>query len=201
MDYLEGFLIGPVWTDTDYETRRHTAVHFFVAALVGIYYIFLQIFPDRQKLIDSIPWPYSLVIFISLMLITPLIACFYYRIPIYVRPLILCLYVFKFLMGFWLLLQLTLPLYVLKTEGLQEYIFEEVNKNIETAINWFNFLGYLFSMVLGIIAGGLWLVLRFVLIMLIVIAIPLAVFIIIKLLQYGLDSVVARFFSKNKQVY
>ncbi|MGI6090421.1 MAG: hypothetical protein ACOYEL_03410 [Saccharofermentanales bacterium] len=200
MDYLEGFLIGPVWTDTDYETRRHTAIHIFVSALVGLVYVLMIIFPSYQGILQAIPLPASLIIFIMLMLVTPIIACFYYRMPLYVRPLVLLLYAFKFLLGFWALLQAVLPLYDLEIEGLQEYVFAEVNQSIESAISWFDFAGYLFSMILGIILGGLWLVLRLVIILILIAAIPLAFFILIKLIQYGLDRLVEWFYTKDRQI-
>ncbi len=195
MDYLEGFLIGPVWTDTDYETKRHTAIHVLLAFLVAVWYIFLQVFPANQRIMAIIPWPYSLVIFIVLMLITPIIGCFYYRLSIYARIMVLSTYVIKFLLGAWVLIQATLPLLAIDSSGLQELLFEEINQNIEIAINWFDFMGYLFSMIVGIIIGGLWLVLKLLLFLLLMITIPLAVLILIKLIQHGLDKLVARVYA------
>lgn len=197
MDYLEGFLIGSVWTDTDYETKRHTAVHVLLAFLVAVWYIFLQLLPAKQSIMSRIPWPYSLVIFIVLMLVTPIIACFYYRLPLYARVLALAVYALKYLLGAWVLIQLTLPLFTVDTAGLQEFFYEEINHNIETAISWFDFLGYLFSMILGIIIGGLWLVLKLLFFLLVLIAIPLVVLILVKLVQYGLDRAVARVYSER----
>lgn len=195
MDYLEGFLIGPIWSDTDYETRRHVAIHIFSSALVAVFYIFLQIFPHYQEIMNIIPLPHSLVVFVTLVLICPLIACFYYRLPVFVRPVVLFTYAAKFFLAAWVLIQYTLPLYSFESGNVQEYLFEEVNKSIETGINWFDFLGYLFSMILGIIAGGLWVVLRLALVLQLLIAVPLALLLLLKLVQYGLDLLVSKFFT------
>ncbi|HHU07093.1 MAG TPA: hypothetical protein GXZ59_01980 [Clostridiaceae bacterium] len=195
MDYLEGFLIGSVWTDTDYETKRHTAIHILLAFLVAAWYIFLQVFATKQTIMARIPWPYSLIIFIILMLVTPIIACFYYRLPLYARVLVLTVYAIKYLLGAWVLIQLTLPIITIDTASLQDILFEEINHNIEVAIGWFSFMDYLFSMILGIIVGGLWLVLKLLFFLLVIMAVPLMVLLLIKLVQYGLDRAVARVFS------
>ena len=34
MDYLEGFLLGPVWSDTEYETRSHKVFFLFLSLTV-----------------------------------------------------------------------------------------------------------------------------------------------------------------------
>jgi hypothetical protein len=55
-------------------------------------------------------------------------------------------------------------------------------------------------MILGIILGGLWLVLRLIIILILIAAVPLAFFILIKLIQHGLDMLVEWFYTRDRHI-
>jgi hypothetical protein len=59
MDYLEGFLIGSIWSDTDYRTRRHYHAHVFLATLMAAAFAFFLFFPvgwsNERFLRTSVP--------------------------------------------------------------------------------------------------------------------------------------------------
>ncbi len=57
MDYLEGFLIGPVWSDTDYRSRRHFSAHVFLAAMMAAAFVLLTLYPNLAARVIVIKWP------------------------------------------------------------------------------------------------------------------------------------------------
>lgn len=95
MDYLEGFLIGPVWTDTDYETKRHTMIHVLLAFLVAVWYIFLQVFPANQRIMAIIPAVFSGHFYCSNAYYSDY-RLFLLPASIYARIMVLSTYVIKF---------------------------------------------------------------------------------------------------------
>lgn len=193
MDYLEGFFIGPIWSDTDYEGRRHLGSHIMLSFIMLLFFILFAIRPEVAVRFVFVSYPASLVFLIILLLLTPFLSSFYYRLPIAVRPLLLLLYLFKYILLFYLLLHYFLPLVPEQIDSAAVIISERMDNHISAAIGIFEFAGSLFAMILGIVAGGLWIVLEMLLLIIILLTIPLISLGLMKAIQYLLDYVYKRF--------
>lgn len=197
MDYLEGFLLGPIWSDTEYQTRRHVMAHILIAFFVAATYVFLMFMPRFQPVVLALPLAYTAIAFVLLLFLTPFISAFYYRIPVYVRPILLIFYILKYVFGFATLLHLVLPLYTPDVGVLTDLILERINMRIELMTAWLSFLGPLLSMIAGIIIGGLWLVGEGVLIVLALIAVPLLLLALIKGFRQAMDLLIVNVFFSD----
>jgi hypothetical protein len=127
MDYLEGFLIGSIWSDTDYRTRRHYHAHVFLAALMGAAFTFFLFFPDKMSKWVVVPQPLSLVFLIFLILATPIISSIYYRVPFYVRPFLLLLYIMKYVLLFYTLVHFFFPLVTVDRANFSDLLFARID--------------------------------------------------------------------------
>ena len=200
MDYLEGFLIGPIWSDTEYQTRRHVMVHILIAFVIAAVYVLLLFLPRFRPVVLALPLAFTAIAFVVLVFLTPFISAFYYRIPAYVRPLLLILYMLKYVFAFLTLLHLVMPLYTPDIGALTDMILERINMRIEMMTEWFSFLGPLLSMIAGIIIGGLWLVGEGALVVIALITIPLLLFGLIKGFRQLMDLLIVNvFFSEVRR--
>ncbi|MDD4324403.1 MAG: hypothetical protein PHR37_06200, partial [Eubacteriales bacterium] len=80
MDYLEGFFIGPVWSDTDYKSRRHLSSHIILSVLMLLLFVAFVFRPDLAERLVFVSYPTSLIFLIVLILLSPLLSSFYYRL-------------------------------------------------------------------------------------------------------------------------
>jgi len=72
MDFLEGYLLGPQWSDTEYETRHHAGFHLLLGLAVALAFGFLLVNPD-QAARWVWPWQIPLLLFSALVLVNPLL--------------------------------------------------------------------------------------------------------------------------------
>lgn len=100
MDFLEGFLMGPVWSDTEYETRRHTGFFWFIGWLFLALFAFSIVYPERLPTWLDMPAFLPYVGFFILALATPIGCRYYYQLNIAAKLGILALLVVKFSLGF-----------------------------------------------------------------------------------------------------
>ncbi|HZK28923.1 MAG TPA: hypothetical protein VFD19_01745 [Clostridia bacterium] len=197
MDYLEGFLIGPVWSDTDYRSRRHFSAHVLLAAVMASAFVAFSFFPNIQADFVFVKWPLSLVLFIVLVLATPLLSLLYYKLPIYVRPLVIALYAFKYLLLFYLLVHAFLPLLTFDQQTLPEFIFARVDDHISVSLETIAESGGVFVTVAGVVLGGLWVIAEGLAILMILIVVPLCAIGLLKGSQYLLDRVAQHSLEKE----
>lgn len=190
MDYLEGFLIGPVWSDTDYKSHRHFNAHLFLAFLMALAFAGVVFYPIRMNKWIFVAWPASFIILIALVLITPFLSSYYYRLPIYVRPFVLLLYAFKYVLLFYVLTHYFLPLATLDSKAIPMMLLERMDRHVNHMIDIIAETGGIFRTVLGIVAGTMWIIGEGLLLMIVVIAIPLAAIGVLKGVQYLLDWIV-----------
>lgn len=193
MDYLEGFLIGPVWSDTEYQTRSHKMLHLLLSAAVAALYLFLLFFPAHRSKVLVIPLEIGAVILVILLILTPFISCFYYRVPFFFRPVLLLFYVATYLIAISTLLHVVLPLWQPDLDLLSSYFINTINERINVMTAAFDPLGPLFGMIAGIVVGGLWSVGEVLLVFLILILTPLLVILLVKGLRYLMDRLIVSF--------
>ena len=190
MDYLEGFLIGPVWSDTEYRSRRHFSAHVLLAAVMGAAFAALAFFPDLEADWVFVKWPLSLVLFVFLILVTPLLSLLYYRFPVYVRPVVLVLYVLKYLLVFYILVHYFLPLLVFEKQTLPDLLFTRVDNHITVSLETIAESGGILVTVAGVVLGGLWVIAEGIVIVMVLVAIPLCAIGLLKASQYFFDRVI-----------
>ena len=193
MDYLEGSLIGPVWSDTEYKRRRHLGSHIILSVLMLLFFVLAFAQPQWTAPFIFVSYPVSLIFLIILILLTPLLSSFYYRLPLAIRPLLLILYIFKYILLLYILLHYFLPLVPDQIEDASVLILERMDNHVSAAISIFEFAGSLFGMILGIVAGGLWVVLEMLLIVIFLLAVPLISLGLMKGIQYLLDFTYRKF--------
>ena len=197
MDYLEGFLVGPVWSDTDYRTRRHFNAHVLLAAFMAAVFVLLTLFPPYYPKLVRVDWPLSLILLLLLTLLTPALSILYRRLPLYVRPLLLIIYAAKYLLLFYVLVQYFLPLVTVEKESVLALLYERVDEHIGTALEVIAESGGILVTVAGVVAGGLWVLGEGLLLVAVLILVPLLAITLYKLLQYGLDRLVKGFLDRQ----
>ncbi len=190
MDYLEGFLIGSIWSDTDYRSRRHFNAHIFLAAAMAAAFMVLVLFPERRDQLIVIGWPAVPALLFLLIVLTPVLSIFYRRLPFFIRPLALLVYAFKYLLLFYVLVHYFLPQVTFEKESILTLIFARMDGHIETALDVIAESGGILMTVAGVVVGGLWVIGEGLALIGILILIPLLAIIILKGLQYALDYMV-----------
>ena len=189
MDYLEGFLIGSIWSDTDYRTRRHYHAHVFLATLMAAAFAFFLFFPDRMSKWVVVSQPLSLVFLIFLMLATPIISSIYYRVPFYVRPVLLLLYIMKYVLLFYTLVHFFFPLVTVDRAKISDLLFARIDDHMTRSLDRFSDSGRVLTTVAGVLIGAFWIIAEGLLVVLILIAVPLAAICLLKGIRYVIDIV------------
>jgi len=187
IDYLEGFLIGPIWSDTDYRTRRHYFAHIFLAALMGTAFVLLLLFPDSMSKWVIIQWPLCLILLIILLLVTPIFSSIYYRVPFVIRIFFLLLYATKYVLLFYTLVHTFFPLIAIDKENIPALLLARVDDRVTQSLDRISDSGKIFTTVLGVIMGAFWVIAEGLLVVVILIAVPLAAISLMKGIRYALD--------------
>ncbi len=190
MDYLEGFLIGSVWSDTDYTSRRHFSAHIFLATVMAAAFVALTLFPERRGQLILVNWPAVPVLLILLIILTPILSIFYRRLPFFIKPLALLVYAFKYLLLFYVLVHYFLPMVTLEKVSILTVIFSRVDNHIEKSLEVIAESGGILLTVAGVVVGGLWVIGEGLALIGVLILVPLLAIILFKGLQYALDYLV-----------
>lgn len=105
MDYLEGALLGRIWSDTDYENRRHTGVWLWSSFVFWLLTAALVLRMNRER---TLPWPGDASFWYTLTLLLiaglPVLSRLYYSLPLIVRFPVLALHALKYgtaLLAIW----------------------------------------------------------------------------------------------------
>ena len=94
MDYLEGLLLGRLWSDTDYENRKHFGLFVWYGLFVDAIVLYIYIL-GRGLLGFGNIGPIHIAVFVLLFLANPFICFRYYRMPWWGKIMILAVKVFK----------------------------------------------------------------------------------------------------------
>lgn len=187
MDFLEGFLLGPTWSDTEYETRRHTGFYWLIGWLVFLGYIWLQFDPPQARPWMSLPRWAPLLVFFFLLLAAPFTNRYYYRLNILLKLPVLALQAIKLAAAYLAVYQWVMPFYKLDVDLLPQELLEYINQTIAKSTETFTSMGQAMGMMVGVIAGGLQVVLTFVGILLVATIAPALFLVLLQLLQRGVD--------------
>ena len=196
MDYLEGLFLGSLWSDTDYENRKHITLFvlygLLVCAFVSICYFTGQ-FADLlggQRIL-------KLVIFLVLFLATPFLNFRYYRYPLWVKIPILLVDAFKYFTMTILFTTWIVPYLSISAADLQVFIIDFLNRTLESMTKVFAESAGTFSTVLGVITGGIYVVFLFAAVLILAVLIPGTVFLLVKFLQFAYDKLISKYILSN----
>lgn len=202
LDYLEGLLLGRLWSDTDFENRRHFGLFVLYGLLVDA--IVLYIYISGKGLLNfGIIGPIHIAVFTLLFLANPFICFRYYRMPWWGKILVLAVKIFKSYLIISYTVSLFLPRLSVQIDDLQDFLMTYLNGTLEKYTEKFQASAGSFSTVLGVLAGGVHVVGTVLLYALAAIIIPSLIYLAIRLVQYVWDWVVntliiKRFFPQRK---
>lgn len=193
---MEGLFLGSLWSDTDYENRRHLSLFIlygmFVCGLIAMSFFTGQ-FADllgAQRVL-------KLSVFLLLFLASPFLCFRYYRYPIWIKIPILALEAFKYISLTFLFTTWVMPYTAVTAAELQVRVIDYLNKTLESSTRMFAESAGTFSTVLGVISGGVYVVFLFASILILAVLIPGTLFLVVKLIQYGYDKLISKFILAN----
>ena len=202
MDYLEGLLLGRLWSDTDFENRKHFGLFVIYGLLVDAIVLYLYI-SGKGLLNFGIIGPIHIAVFTLLFLANPFISFRYYRMPWWGKILVLAVKIYKSYLIVSYKVSLLLPRLSVQVDDLQDFLMTYLNGTLEKYTEKFQASAGSFSTVLGVLAGGVHVVGTVLLYALAAIIIPGLIYLAIRLVQYVWDWVVntliiKRFFPQRK---
>lgn len=192
VDYLEGLFLGPLWSDTDYENRRHTGLFllyglFVVGAIVYSYLTGgLSVLLAGHQLL-------KIILLMLLFLASPFLCFRYYRMPIWVKLPILLAEAGKYFLLTFLMTTWVMPYTYVSPDTVQQNMIRFLNKTLETSTERFAASAGTFSTVLGVITGGVYLLFLASAVLILALLIPGTVFLLVRMLQYGYDKLIHMF--------
>ena len=202
MDYLEGLLLGRLWSDTDYENRKHFGLYVLYGLLVDAIVLYIYILGKGLLYFGNIG-PIHIAAFALLFLANPFICFRYYRMPWWGKIMILLVKLFKAYLIISYTVSLLLPRLSVKVDDLQDFLMSYLNSTLEKYTEKFMATAGSFSTVLGVLAGGVHVVGTVILLILAAVVIPSLILLAVKLVQYLWDwlvntLIIKRFFPQRK---
>ena len=202
LDYLEGLLLGRLWSDTDFENRKHFGLFVIYGLLVDAIILYLYI-SGKGLLNFGIVGPIHIAVFTLLFLANPFISFRYYRMPWWGKILVLAVKIYKSYLIVSYTVSLLLPRLSVQVDDLQDFLMTYLNGTLEKYTEKFQASAGSFSTVLGVLAGGVHVVGTVLLYALAAIIIPGLIYLAIRIVQYVWDWVVntliiKRFFPQRK---
>lgn len=189
MDYLEGLFLGDLWSDTDFENRRHYALFILYGLLTDVFFL-LKYWTGSAILTIGNGEVWKIVIFILLFLACPFLCFRYYRMPLWGKILVLFEKIMKTVIVLDLTIRFATPFIKVSSDGLQDYMISFLNSTLENYTEKFAADAGSFSTVMGVLAGGIHVVLVCVLVIVAAIVIPGLVFIVVRYVQKGYDFII-----------
>jgi len=190
LDYAEGLFLGKLWSDTDFENRRHVELFLLYGVLTSLFMVYM--FWTGSALLGVGAFgTISAVMLILLSICNPLICFRYYRMPLWGKIIVLLAKVFKAYLVMSLTVSLVIPRITVKSDGLKDYLVDFLNQTLENYTGKFSGSSS-FSTVMGVLAGGIHVVFAVVLVIAALLVIPGLVVLIYKSVQYLYDLIVDR---------
>lgn len=202
LDYLEGLLLGRLWSDTDFENRKHFGLFVIYGLLVDAIILYIYIL-GKGMLGFGVIGPIHIAVFTLLFLANPFICFRYYRMPWWGKISILLVKIFKSYLIISYTVSLLLPKLSVRVDDLQDFLISYLNSTLEKYTEKFQASAGSFSTVLGVLAGGVHVVGTVLLFALAAIVIPSLIYLAVKIAQYVWDwiintLIIKRFFPQRK---
>lgn len=202
MDYLEGLFLGKLWSDTDFENRRHVTLFILYGLFVDAMVFFTYWTGKRIPVLES--WGTAqMVIFIALCVLCPFICFRYYRMPLWGKLLVLLEKAYKHVLIIAFTINFCLPYLSVQSGDLQSFLITYLNETLEESTQSYLESSGTFATILGVVSGGIKIVGVVVFWALVSVVLPGLMYLIYRIVQYGFDWVIGRlvirkFFVKRK---
>ena len=186
MDYIEGLFLGKLWSDTDFENRKHIGLFVLYGILCDVIILYAYLlgksFPGIF-LFGAI----QVVLFILLFVANPFICFRYYRMPLWGKVLVLLERFFHSYLVLDYTVSLLLPKLTVQSSDLSTFLIDYLNGTLETYTDKFAGSSGSFSTVIGVLAGGMHVVLVACLGAVIAVAVPGLIYLAYRLIQFCWD--------------
>jgi len=192
VDYMEGLFLGTLWSDTDYENRKHTGL-FIVYGMLVCGLIALNYFTGSFSGLLASQRTLKLVLFLILFLASPFLCFRYYRYSVWIKIPILLVQALKYFLLTVLLTTWVMPFTNISFPKLQTSFLDFVNSTLASATERFAESAGTFSTVLGVITGGIYIVFLAVVFVILAVMIPGTVVLLVRLVQYAYDKLISRY--------
>ncbi|MBO4928769.1 MAG: hypothetical protein J5379_11065 [Clostridiales bacterium] len=190
VDYLEGLLLGRLWSDTDFENRRHLSLFLLYGIFVDVLVIYNYLTGGMNNLITGSFLP-KVIIFVVLFFFCPALCFSYYRMPLWGKIPVLAAQLVKYGALTLLITAWARPKLSVSFGDLKDFFISYLNKTLERFTEKYVDTAGTFATVLGVISGGVYVVVVVVIILLSAVLIPGIVFCVARFLQYWYDKVVS----------
>ena len=202
MDYLEGLMLGKLWSDTDYENRKHFWLFIIYGLLCNCIVLYTYILGKRLLWFGDVGMP-LLAAFIVLFVASPFINFRYYRMPLWGKILVLAEKIFKSYLVLSYTVGLILPKLTVNMGDLQTVIVDYLNQTLETYTTKYAASSGSFATVTGVLAGGLHVMLVVLVNIAVIMVIPGLIYIAFRICQYVWDwlintLILKRFFPSKR---
>ncbi len=198
MDYLEGALLGPVWSDTDYENRSHKGAALLISTAfwAGFVYHLLSFYADNLS-----PWLQTpsiwLLATLAGVLVAPVLCYYYYNLPLPFRFVVLAFQAAKYVAAVLIIYSLIIPAISLNFDSLLPDLIEWMDSTVGTFVERNTEVYELF----GLLVSGIVLVLGgLIAFVLAVVAIVLSPILYIQVVKYTQRLFDLMFLSLMKQI-
>ncbi len=188
MDFLEGFLLGPLWSDTEFETRKHRGFYWAFGLAITLLLLYLVLFPDKSPLLLGFSMTSLVVIFVILAIASPFISHIYYKMILPVRLGILFLQVLKFAAGMLFLVRQVLTRIHFDSSTVGQDSLDLINTIIGATTDYFTEMAQGTGMIFGIVVGGLGVVLAIIIVVLLALVIPVIWLFLLRFIQSAVDQ-------------
>lgn len=153
MDYWEGLLLGPFWTDSDVRPASKRTAAFTTSLILLLLFFTLLLLPRFQDKVLPLSGGTALGLGLVLFFVAPVAAAFYYRVPAIVRPFILLLYFIAYILIFMGMERVALAQVDLDVATLPEMIVEFANLRMEETQRFFQFIDGIQGTIVAIVGG------------------------------------------------
>lgn len=196
MDYLEGLFLGKLWSDTDFENRRHIGLFLLYGLVIDLVVAYGYFFSNILLFITSGSVIKSVILAV-LFLASPFIVFRYYRMPLWGKLFVLLEKFFQSLLVAGLTVTWIVPRIKVQSTDLQDYLITYLNGTLEKYTERFYESAGSFATVIGVVTGGIHVVIVLLFWICVAVVFPGLVFLVVRLLQYGYDWLVGKFIIKN----
>lgn len=196
IDYIEGLLLGRIWSDTDFENRKHVSLFILYGLFADV--IVLYFYLKNKYLLGLGNFKtYQMVLLVILCLACPFINFRYYRFPWWGKLLVLLEKLYKNFIVLSLIVSTIIPRLTIPTGDIKDYLINYLNYTLEEYTTKYTASAGAFSTVIGVMAGGVHVVAYFLFNLFILVALPAVLYFAFRMLQYAYDYVVHELLIKR----
>lgn len=179
-------MLGRLWSDTDYENRKHFWLFIIYGLLTNSFVLYAYILGKKLLWCGNFGMP-LFAAFIVLFVASPFICFRYYRMPFWGKLIILAEKIFKSYLVLSYTVSLMLPRLTVNVGDLQTFVIDYLNKTLETYTTKYAASSGSFATVTGVLAGGLHVVLVLLGNFIVVMAVPGLIYIAFRICQFVWD--------------